>query len=157
MKQFAKPRDVGLASWKSVDFGQQGNSSTQEAIKLLFESKQVKVTGQSNRETVLNVVKVFVFSFIYYKMTFDDILKESGDFGPAQWCLLSLFSLVNIFSAFHYFAQTFITLTPVQECLNGSGSNASLPLHQSENYTDFVQNPELITREFLTLSTEVSI
>lgn len=44
------------------------------------------------------------------------MLARSGDFGPAQWWLLSFFCMVNVLSAFHYFAQTFISLTPDVDC-----------------------------------------
>ncbi|KAL0275693.1 UNVERIFIED_CONTAM: hypothetical protein PYX00_003482 [Menopon gallinae] len=43
-------------------------------------------------------------------MTVEELLRRSGDFGPAQLWLLSLFCAVNLLSSFHYFAQTFISL-----------------------------------------------
>lgn len=48
----------------------------------------------------------------------DEALLASGDFGPAQWLMLFLFCLVNVLSAFHYFAQTFISLGSDVACDN---------------------------------------
>ncbi|XP_020706515.2 organic cation transporter-like protein isoform X2 [Athalia rosae] len=42
----------------------------------------------------------------------DSMLAYVGDFGRYQILLMVLFSMVNVFSAFHYFAQTFITIEP---------------------------------------------
>ncbi|KAK4872076.1 hypothetical protein RN001_016200 [Aquatica leii] len=48
----------------------------------------------------------------------DTMLWHVGDFGRYQYMLISLFSLINAFSAFHYFGQTFISLVPEHRCKN---------------------------------------
>ena len=68
-------------------------------------------------------------------MTVEEILQQSGDFGPAQWWLLSLFCVTNIISAFHYFAQTFVVVVPPNFCVEGF-SNCT-----AKNYsTDCIAN-----------------
>lgn len=49
-------------------------------------------------------------------MDVDQMLKHVGDFGRYQWLLMGLFAIINIFSAFHYFAQTFISVIPGYQC-----------------------------------------
>lgn len=46
----------------------------------------------------------------------DALLAKAGDFGPYQWLLMALFSLVNVASSFHYFSQTFISIAPEHWC-----------------------------------------
>lgn len=55
-------------------------------------------------------------------MTIEEMLQQSGDFGPAQWWLLTLFCATNILSAFHYFALTFISLVPPVLCSSNQTS-----------------------------------
>lgn len=50
----------------------------------------------------------------------DAMLEKAGDFGRYQIFLMVLFSFVNIVSAFHYFSQTFISVTPEHWC-NSTG------------------------------------
>lgn len=45
-------------------------------------------------------------------MNVDKMLAFAGDFGLQQYILMGLFSVINILSAFHYFAQTFISVLP---------------------------------------------
>lgn len=81
-------------------------------------------------------------------MTVEEMLKRSGDFGPAQWWLLSLFCATNIISSFHYFSQTFISMVPdnlcVEQILNCTSQNCTLDTGWNEI-------------QFKTLPTEVSI
>ncbi|KAF5288061.1 hypothetical protein FQR65_LT12111 [Abscondita terminalis] len=46
----------------------------------------------------------------------DTMLWHVGDFGRYQYMLITLFSLINAFSAFHYFGQTFISIIPDHRC-----------------------------------------
>lgn len=46
----------------------------------------------------------------------DTVLSYAGDFGKYQYILIALFSAINILSAYHYFGQTFIALTPDYKC-----------------------------------------
>lgn len=46
----------------------------------------------------------------------DTVLSYAGDFGKYQYMLIALFSVINILSAYHYFGQTFIALTPDYKC-----------------------------------------
>ncbi|XP_046621484.1 organic cation transporter protein-like isoform X1 [Neodiprion virginianus] len=53
------------------------------------------------------------------------MLAHAGDFGRYQILLMVLFSLVNVLSAFHYFAQTFITIQPADlrcDSINGDSN-----------------------------------
>lgn len=59
----------------------------------------------------------------------EELLKASGNFGPAQWLMLSLFCLVNVLSAFHYFAQTFITLGTGSACDNSTENTETSQFH----------------------------
>ncbi|XP_017779708.1 PREDICTED: organic cation transporter protein-like [Nicrophorus vespilloides] len=47
----------------------------------------------------------------------DTMLWHAGDFGRFQFILIMLFSVINAFSAFHYFGQTFISLEPEHRCI----------------------------------------
>ncbi|XP_055852620.1 organic cation transporter 1 [Episyrphus balteatus] len=58
-------------------------------------------------------------------MEFEKVLNKCGDYGRYQFLLLSLFGLLNIFSAWHYFAQTIIGFTPPHWCYHDSISNLS--------------------------------
>ncbi|KAJ8934859.1 hypothetical protein NQ314_013131 [Rhamnusium bicolor] len=49
-------------------------------------------------------------------MDIDTMLNHVGDFGRFQIILMLLFSVINAFSAFHYFGQTFISIVPDYEC-----------------------------------------
>lgn len=46
----------------------------------------------------------------------ESMLSHVGDFGRAQIILMILFSFINVLSAFHYFAQTFISVVPIYTC-----------------------------------------
>ncbi|KAB0795782.1 hypothetical protein PPYR_09843 [Photinus pyralis] len=46
----------------------------------------------------------------------DIMLRHVGDFDRFQYLLIGLFSLINILSGFHYFGQTFISVTPEYKC-----------------------------------------
>ncbi|CAG9759860.1 unnamed protein product [Ceutorhynchus assimilis] len=46
----------------------------------------------------------------------DRMLAYAGDFSRYQIILTCLFSIINILSAFHYFGQTFSSLTPEYRC-----------------------------------------
>ncbi|XP_059472589.1 solute carrier family 22 member 13-like isoform X2 [Neocloeon triangulifer] len=46
----------------------------------------------------------------------EEILKQAGDWGPAQLLLLALFGVFNISAAWHYFAQTVISISPPFTC-----------------------------------------
>lgn len=46
----------------------------------------------------------------------DGMLAHAGDFSKYQIILTCLFSVINIFSAFHYFGQTFSSLIPEYVC-----------------------------------------
>ncbi|XP_069696013.1 organic cation transporter protein-like isoform X2 [Periplaneta americana] len=59
-------------------------------------------------------------------MNVDDMLALAGDFGRYQYLLMLLFSIINVLSAFHYFAQTFISIEPEHYCAN-SGLECSEP------------------------------
>lgn len=50
------------------------------------------------------------------KVDIDAMLEKAGDFGRYQIFLMVLFSIVNVVSAFHYFSQTFISVTPDHWC-----------------------------------------
>lgn len=64
----------------------------------------------------------------------DSVLSFSGDFGIYQYYLIALFSFINILSAYHYFGQTFIALTPDFECMNKTLN------HTSDNCYLYYQN-----------------
>ena len=55
-------------------------------------------------------------------MEVDDMLALAGDFGRCQYLMMALFCVINVLSAFHYFAQTFISIEPDHWC---KGSNHS--------------------------------
>lgn len=59
-------------------------------------------------------------------MDVDAMLALSGDMGRYQYLLMALFSVINIVSAFHYFAQTFISIEPEHWCA-GSGLECTEP------------------------------
>uniref|UniRef100_A0A0A1X6Y5 Organic cation transporter protein n=1 Tax=Zeugodacus cucurbitae TaxID=28588 RepID=A0A0A1X6Y5_ZEUCU len=58
-------------------------------------------------------------------MDFDAVLKKCGNFGRFQFLVLLCFSLTNILSSMHYFAQTIISFTPKHWCYHEKLSNAS--------------------------------
>jgi hypothetical protein len=59
------------------------------------------------------------------------MLALSGDMGRYQYLLMALFCVINVLSAFHYFAQTFISIEPDHWCA-GSGQQCIEPdLHGS--------------------------
>lgn len=49
-------------------------------------------------------------------MDVDAMLSKVGDFHRYQYKLLMLFSVINFISAYHYFAQTFISIIPPFQC-----------------------------------------
>ncbi|KAK5639180.1 hypothetical protein RI129_011672 [Pyrocoelia pectoralis] len=49
-------------------------------------------------------------------MDVDTMLMHVGDFDRFQFLLIGLFSLINLLSGFHYFGQTFISVTPDYKC-----------------------------------------
>ncbi|KAJ9595127.1 hypothetical protein L9F63_013602, partial [Diploptera punctata] len=55
-------------------------------------------------------------------MDVDDMLALAGDFGRCQYLMMILFCIINVLSAFHYFAQTFISIEPDHWC---AGTNHS--------------------------------
>jgi hypothetical protein len=59
-------------------------------------------------------------------MNVDDMLALSGDMARYQYLLMVLFSVIHVLSAFHYFAQTFISLEPEHWCA-GSGLECMEP------------------------------
>jgi hypothetical protein len=59
-------------------------------------------------------------------MDLDDMLGLAGDKGRYQFLLMALFSVINVLSAFHYFAQTFISIEPTHWC-EGSGLECTEP------------------------------
>ncbi|PSN44621.1 hypothetical protein C0J52_10017 [Blattella germanica] len=64
-------------------------------------------------------------------MDVDDMLALAGDFGRLQYLMMIMFSIVNIFCAFHYFAQTYISIVPEFWC---KGSD-HLQCQDNENAT----------------------
>lgn len=72
----------------------------------------------------------------------ETMLRHAGDFGRYQILLMVLFSLVNVLSAFHYFAQTFITTQP-----NDFRCDDNHTLGNAENST-FFGGFEIIHRDF---------
>uniref|UniRef100_A0A0K8USX2 Organic cation transporter protein n=1 Tax=Bactrocera latifrons TaxID=174628 RepID=A0A0K8USX2_BACLA len=58
-------------------------------------------------------------------MDFDAVLKKCGNFGRFQFLVLLCFSLTNLLSSMHYFAQTIISFTPKHWCYHEKLSNAS--------------------------------
>ena len=71
---------------------------------LFVEDLRTPSPGSSNRQhTAMNV---------------DDMLALSGDMGCYQYLLMALLSVVNVLSAFHYFAQTFISIEPQHWCVS---------------------------------------
>lgn len=46
----------------------------------------------------------------------DGMLQHVGNFDRFQLILMLLFSIINAFSAFHYFGQTFISVVPEFQC-----------------------------------------
>jgi hypothetical protein len=50
-------------------------------------------------------------------MDVDDMLGLAGDMGRYQLLLMVLFGVINVLSAFHYFAQTFISIEPAHWCV----------------------------------------
>lgn len=50
----------------------------------------------------------------------DGLLAFAGNFGKYQYILMSLFCVINVLSAFHYFGQTFIGILPVPKCDNNT-------------------------------------
>jgi hypothetical protein len=59
-------------------------------------------------------------------MDLDDMLGLAGDIGRYQFLLTALFSVINVLHAFHYFAQTFISIEPTNWC-EGSGLECTEP------------------------------
>jgi hypothetical protein len=59
-------------------------------------------------------------------MDLDDMLGLAGDTGRYQFLLMALFSVINVLAAFHYFAQTFISIEPTHWC-EGSGLECTEP------------------------------
>lgn len=63
---------------------------------------------------------VFICNYVIYyfisdlnKMEANDrMLRLAGDFGKCQLMLIFLFSFINILSAWHYYSQTIISITP---------------------------------------------
>lgn len=47
----------------------------------------------------------------------DSMLRCAGDFGRYQRILFTLFSIINVITAFHYFGQTFLNILPQNNCL----------------------------------------
>lgn len=68
----------------------------------------------------------------------DTMLSYVGDFGKYQIILMSLFSFINVLSAFHYFGQTFISVIPEFRCniniynLNETTENKCYMFNNSE-------------------------
>ena len=54
------------------------------------------------------------------------MLALSGDMGRYQYLMMALFSIINVLSSFHYFAQTFISIEPEHWCA-GSGLECMEP------------------------------
>ena len=59
-------------------------------------------------------------------MDVDGMLALSGDMGRYQYLMMALFSIINVLSSFHYFAQTFISIEPAHWCA-GSGLECMEP------------------------------
>jgi hypothetical protein len=59
-------------------------------------------------------------------MDVDDMLALAGDMGRYQYLMMALFSVINVLSSFHYFAQTFISIEPEHWC-SGSGLECMEP------------------------------
>jgi hypothetical protein len=64
-------------------------------------------------------------------MDVDGMLALSGDMGRYQYVLMALFSIINVLSAFHYFAQTFISIEPDHWCAGSGLECVELDLNDS--------------------------
>ncbi|XP_055905520.1 solute carrier family 22 member 13-like [Eupeodes corollae] len=58
-------------------------------------------------------------------MDFEKVLNKCGDYSRYQFLLLISFGVLNIFSAWHYFAQTIVGFTPPHWCSHESFTNLS--------------------------------
>lgn len=56
----------------------------------------------------------------------DCMLHHVGNFGRFQMILMVLFSVINAFSAFHYFGQTFISVLPEFQCNETNLNNITI-------------------------------
>lgn len=56
----------------------------------------------------------------------DCMLHHVGNFGRFQLILMVLFSIINAFSAFHYFGQTFISVLPEFQCNDTNYGNVTM-------------------------------
>jgi hypothetical protein len=59
-------------------------------------------------------------------MDVDGMLALAGDMGLYQFLTMALFGVINVLSAFHYFAQTLIGIEPAHWC-KGSGLQCTEP------------------------------
>ncbi|CAB3382639.1 Hypothetical predicted protein [Cloeon dipterum] len=64
----------------------------------------------------------------------EQMLKVAGDWGPAQVVLLALFGVLNVSAAWHYFAQTVISISPPFACAK-PGPAACLEWTDASNHS----------------------
>jgi hypothetical protein len=89
----------------------------------------------------------------------EELLLKAGDWGLAQGILLAIFGLLNISAAWHFFAQTVISITPPFTCATPGPS----PCHEWINgsTTEFRQCASgwtfNLSQSPITLTTEASI
>lgn len=83
----------------------------------------------------------------------DYVLAYAGDFGKYQFVLMTLFCVVNILSAFHYFGQTFISIQP-ENC----DINYNLTKSETDNATIFTCSNDASNEMFgyISISQQVS-